>query len=220
MSHAHFHMGSGSRSIAPRTLEFGKTHVVRPKEKHEATIVWLHGLGDNGLRRGASLVALHSSHTTVTMELLGGWRFPGRSLVQQVVSEPMVRLKHCGLKGEQTGKCVVPTLEGEIVGFIQVSSPTLDMRGEVKEFISFGSRRGASLVALHSSHTTVTMELLGGWRFPGRNLVQQVVSEPMVRLKHCGLKGERTGNSSQLLESLPLPNVRNELIDTYSTSYL
>ncbi|GAU22314.1 hypothetical protein TSUD_261140 [Trifolium subterraneum] len=39
----------GSGSTARRTLEFGKTHVVRPKGKHEATIVWLHGLGDNGL---------------------------------------------------------------------------------------------------------------------------------------------------------------------------
>ncbi|CAN6456171.1 unnamed protein product [Victoria cruziana] len=39
--------GSGSRSA--RTFEFGRTHVVRPKGKHQATIVWLHGLGDNGL---------------------------------------------------------------------------------------------------------------------------------------------------------------------------
>ncbi|XP_076938992.1 uncharacterized protein LOC143607423 [Bidens hawaiensis] len=31
-----------------RALEFGKTHVVKPKGKHLATIVWLHGLGDNG----------------------------------------------------------------------------------------------------------------------------------------------------------------------------
>ncbi|CAJ1973745.1 unnamed protein product [Sphenostylis stenocarpa] len=37
--------GSGS---SRRTLEFGRTHVVRPKGKHQATIVWLHGLGDNG----------------------------------------------------------------------------------------------------------------------------------------------------------------------------
>ncbi|WJX42802.1 lysophospholipase [Trifolium repens] len=42
-----YQMGSGS--TARRTLEFGKTHVVRPKGKHQATIVWLHGLGDNGL---------------------------------------------------------------------------------------------------------------------------------------------------------------------------
>lgn len=33
-----------------RAVEFGKTHVVRPKGKHQATIVWLHGLGDNGSR--------------------------------------------------------------------------------------------------------------------------------------------------------------------------
>ncbi|KAF2302551.1 hypothetical protein GH714_037692 [Hevea brasiliensis] len=37
----------GSRT-ARRTFEFGRTYVVRPKGKHQATIVWLHGLGDNG----------------------------------------------------------------------------------------------------------------------------------------------------------------------------
>lgn len=47
MSYSHQTMGSGSRS-ARRTFEFGRTHVVRPKGKHQATIVWLHGLGDNG----------------------------------------------------------------------------------------------------------------------------------------------------------------------------
>ncbi|KAJ4826921.1 hypothetical protein Tsubulata_025535 [Turnera subulata] len=33
---------------ARRTFQFGRTHVVRPKGKHQATVVWLHGLGDNG----------------------------------------------------------------------------------------------------------------------------------------------------------------------------
>ncbi|CAL5443216.1 unnamed protein product [Camellia sinensis] len=35
---------------ARRAFEFGGTHVVRPKGRHQATIVWLHGLGDNGAR--------------------------------------------------------------------------------------------------------------------------------------------------------------------------
>ncbi|KAJ6415885.1 hypothetical protein OIU84_004634 [Salix udensis] len=43
----HFSMGSGSRP-ARRNFEFGRTYVVRPQGKHQATIVWLHGLGDNG----------------------------------------------------------------------------------------------------------------------------------------------------------------------------
>ncbi|KAL0407816.1 UNVERIFIED_CONTAM: Acyl-protein thioesterase 1 [Sesamum radiatum] len=30
------------------TSVFGRTHVVRPKGTHQATIVWLHGLGDKG----------------------------------------------------------------------------------------------------------------------------------------------------------------------------
>ncbi|KAI9161218.1 hypothetical protein LWI28_015525 [Acer negundo] len=46
-SYSHHTTGSGSRT-ARRTFEFGRTHVVRPKGKHQATIVWLHGLGDNG----------------------------------------------------------------------------------------------------------------------------------------------------------------------------
>ncbi|KAG9156224.1 hypothetical protein Leryth_024268, partial [Lithospermum erythrorhizon] len=40
-------MGSGSRGVRG-TNEFGRTYVVKPKGKHQATIVWLHGLGDNG----------------------------------------------------------------------------------------------------------------------------------------------------------------------------
>ncbi|CAN6815264.1 unnamed protein product [Brassica oleracea] len=35
-------------SRSARGYEFGRTYVVRPKGKHQATIVWLHGLGDNG----------------------------------------------------------------------------------------------------------------------------------------------------------------------------
>ncbi|KVI11646.1 Phospholipase/carboxylesterase/thioesterase [Cynara cardunculus var. scolymus] len=40
-------IGSGGRT-ARRAFEFGRTYVVKPKGKHQATIVWLHGLGDNG----------------------------------------------------------------------------------------------------------------------------------------------------------------------------
>jgi hypothetical protein len=51
-----FHvLGSGNAS---RTFEFGRTHVVRPKGKHQATIVWLHGIGDNGSRCVANLNVL------------------------------------------------------------------------------------------------------------------------------------------------------------------
>ncbi|KAK6912171.1 Phospholipase/carboxylesterase/thioesterase [Dillenia turbinata] len=47
MSYSNYSMGSGS-GAARSTIEFGRTYVVRPKGKHQATIVWLHGLGDNG----------------------------------------------------------------------------------------------------------------------------------------------------------------------------
>ncbi|KAI3524506.1 hypothetical protein L1887_03164 [Cichorium endivia] len=33
---------------AKRAFKFGPTYVVEPKGKHQATIVWLHGLGDDG----------------------------------------------------------------------------------------------------------------------------------------------------------------------------
>ncbi|XP_023739152.1 uncharacterized protein LOC111887215 isoform X2 [Lactuca sativa] len=39
-----------SGGITPRrAFKFGPTYVVEPKGKHQATIVWLHGLGDDGL---------------------------------------------------------------------------------------------------------------------------------------------------------------------------
>lgn len=46
-------MSLGSSSVASgtrtaRSFEYGRTHVVRPKGRHLATIVWLHGLGDTG----------------------------------------------------------------------------------------------------------------------------------------------------------------------------
>ncbi|RLM98349.1 hypothetical protein C2845_PM06G04190 [Panicum miliaceum] len=40
---------SGGRS--GRRVDYGRTYVVRPKGRHLATIVWLHGLGDNGARQ-------------------------------------------------------------------------------------------------------------------------------------------------------------------------
>ncbi|KAK2999839.1 hypothetical protein RJ639_023775, partial [Escallonia herrerae] len=43
---------------ARRTFEFGRTYVVRPKAKHQATIVWLHGLGDKGSSWSQILEAL------------------------------------------------------------------------------------------------------------------------------------------------------------------
>lgn len=47
MSFSSSSIGSGSQTTG-RTSEFGRTHVVRPRGKHQATIVWLHGLGDKG----------------------------------------------------------------------------------------------------------------------------------------------------------------------------
>ncbi|XP_028779249.1 acyl-protein thioesterase 1 [Neltuma alba] len=47
MSYNNSSLSSGS-GTARRTFEFGRTHVVRPRANHQATIVWLHGLGDNG----------------------------------------------------------------------------------------------------------------------------------------------------------------------------
>ncbi|KGN65303.1 acyl-protein thioesterase 2 [Cucumis sativus] len=47
MSFAGSSVAAGGRA-AKKAIEFGKTYVVRPKGKHQATVVWLHGLGDNG----------------------------------------------------------------------------------------------------------------------------------------------------------------------------
>ncbi|CAI0389551.1 unnamed protein product [Linum tenue] len=50
-------MASGGKT-ARRAFDFGKTYVVRPKGKHQATVVWLHGLGDNGSSWSQLLEAL------------------------------------------------------------------------------------------------------------------------------------------------------------------
>ncbi|KAJ6810717.1 acyl-protein thioesterase 2-like [Iris pallida] len=47
MSYGSSSLVSGGRTNR-RPFEFGRTHVVKPKGTHQATIVWLHGVGDNG----------------------------------------------------------------------------------------------------------------------------------------------------------------------------
>lgn len=47
MSFAGPSLASGGKTVR-RAMEFGRTYVVKPKGKHLATVVWLHGLGDNG----------------------------------------------------------------------------------------------------------------------------------------------------------------------------
>lgn len=47
MSFASPSVGYAGRTVG-RSFHFGKTYVVKPKGKHQATVVWLHGLGDNG----------------------------------------------------------------------------------------------------------------------------------------------------------------------------
>ncbi|KAL8256238.1 hypothetical protein R6Q59_031305 [Mikania micrantha] len=44
MSYNRSNIGSGSRN----TFEFGRTYVVRPRGTHQATVVWLHGIGETG----------------------------------------------------------------------------------------------------------------------------------------------------------------------------
>ncbi|KAL8521871.1 hypothetical protein ACS0TY_012145 [Phlomoides rotata] len=43
-----FNSTAGGGQTSRTTFEFGRTHVVRPKGRHQATIIWLHGLGDKG----------------------------------------------------------------------------------------------------------------------------------------------------------------------------
>ncbi|GMH22203.1 hypothetical protein Nepgr_024046 [Nepenthes gracilis] len=57
MSYSSYSTGSGARNPR-RNFEFGRTHVVRPKGRHLATIVWLHGLGDNGSSASQHLESL------------------------------------------------------------------------------------------------------------------------------------------------------------------
>ncbi|XP_076940261.1 uncharacterized protein LOC143609382 isoform X1 [Bidens hawaiensis] len=48
MSYSRSNIGSGSRNVGRNTFEFGRTYVVMPKGNHQATIVWLHAIGEMG----------------------------------------------------------------------------------------------------------------------------------------------------------------------------
>ncbi|XP_024961385.1 acyl-protein thioesterase 2-like isoform X2 [Cynara cardunculus var. scolymus] len=48
MSYNRSNIGSGSRNVGRNRFEFGRTCVVRPRGTHQATIVWLHGIGEMG----------------------------------------------------------------------------------------------------------------------------------------------------------------------------
>ncbi|KAK1408058.1 hypothetical protein QVD17_39689 [Tagetes erecta] len=48
MSYNRSNIGSGSMNVGSDRFEFGRTYVVRPTGTHEATIVWLHGIGETG----------------------------------------------------------------------------------------------------------------------------------------------------------------------------
>ncbi|KAF1860079.1 hypothetical protein Lal_00027932 [Lupinus albus] len=105
-------------------------------------------------------------------------RLPGRTLVQQVVSKPMVRLGHGGLKWERNGK------------------------------------HGASLVALHSSHTPVTMELSGGWRLPSGSLVQQLPYETYINNLSCEVQQDKKICHNHQIILMPYIELTNGLIKT------
>ncbi|KAG6474274.1 hypothetical protein ZIOFF_068199 [Zingiber officinale] len=49
---------SSDAKASARAFDFGRTHVVRPKGRHLATVVWLHGLGDNPARKRKSSNAM------------------------------------------------------------------------------------------------------------------------------------------------------------------
>lgn len=49
-------LSSGTRCNR-KSVEFGMTYVVKPKGRHLVPIIWLHGLGDNGLSQSQLLEA-------------------------------------------------------------------------------------------------------------------------------------------------------------------
>lgn len=53
-----YYGSSSSGGRGGRRVEYGRSYVVRPKGRHLATIVWLHGLGDNGASWSQLLDAL------------------------------------------------------------------------------------------------------------------------------------------------------------------
>ncbi|KAK1413943.1 hypothetical protein QVD17_29680 [Tagetes erecta] len=60
------HFSSGDLT-AVRRFKFGSVYVVEPKGKHQATIVWLHGLGDDGSSWSQVLEALSLPNVSTSL---------------------------------------------------------------------------------------------------------------------------------------------------------
>ncbi|KAJ0987926.1 hypothetical protein J5N97_006282 [Dioscorea zingiberensis] len=94
MLHGSSSIGSGAKTNG-RTFEFGRTHVVRPKGRHQATIVWLHGLGDNGASWSQILESLPLPNIkwicptapTRPVAIFGGFRCPAWFDVMDITEE-------------------------------------------------------------------------------------------------------------------------------------
>ncbi|KZV37792.1 acyl-protein thioesterase 2-like [Dorcoceras hygrometricum] len=65
-----FNGSAGGSQSSRMAYEFGRTHVVRPKGQHQATIVWLHGLGDKGSSWSQLLESLPLPNVRTDMDFL------------------------------------------------------------------------------------------------------------------------------------------------------
>ncbi|XP_042394431.1 acyl-protein thioesterase 1 homolog 1-like isoform X1 [Zingiber officinale] len=68
MSYGSSSVASGAKTTG-RSYEFGRTYVVRPKGMHLATVVWLHGLGDNGASWSQLLETLPLPNVTIILNI-------------------------------------------------------------------------------------------------------------------------------------------------------
>ncbi|CAI0389552.1 unnamed protein product [Linum tenue] len=147
-------MASGGKT-ARRAFDFGKTYVVRPKGKHQATVVWLHGLGDNGSSWSQLLEALPLPNIkwicptapTRPVTLFGG--FPSTAcVIMFICNELNLDLMKLGFDVEELSEDAPDDLEGLDAAATHVANLLSTEPADIK--IGIGGFSMGSATALYS----------------------------------------------------------------------
>ncbi|CAN1814330.1 Acyl-protein thioesterase 2 [Linum perenne] len=211
-----FHMGSTSGRS--RAVEFGRTHVVRPRGQHQATVVWLHGMGDNGSSWSQVLEALSIPNIkwicptapSRPVKMLGGFRC---TACKQLTTCLMIGLcyRTKGFDVEEMSEDTMEDIDGLDASAAHIANLLSSEPADVKVGIGGFSMGGA--IALYSA----TCAILG--RYGNGNIPYTINPSAIVSLSGwlpCGsrnLRGKIQGSHEAARRAAWLP-----ILVTHGTS--
>ncbi|EXB37900.1 Acyl-protein thioesterase 2 [Morus notabilis] len=143
-------MNSPRGRTVRRAFEFGRTYVVRPKGRHQATVVWLHGLGFNvgdlsedapddleGLDAAAAHVANLLSNEPADIKLgVGGFSMGAATALYSAT---------CFAAGKYGNGNPYPAKLSAVVGLSGWLPCAKILRSKLEEGVEEATRRAASL---------------------------------------------------------------------------